>query len=134
MGKVLAHLLSCVVAISVAACASAPPPSSPVVELAEDVVVGPDDVLIPPQPLRKDACPYPPELRRSGLRGRVVAKFVINREGRPTDLEILEANHPFFAESVLRTVPDWRFKPAMRNGAPVATYYVLTVSFSAPFG
>jgi protein TonB len=76
------------------------------------------------------ACPYPEELRATGAPGEVLVRALITREGVPTNFEVLKASHALFAESALKTLPQWRFKPAMRNGEPIEVTFVITVTFS----
>jgi protein TonB len=129
MNRIPAVLLSLLAAILVAACASAPQPTQPVVQLAEDVAVTPTDVVTRPEPLHRVDFPYPPELRPSAVSGRVIVRAVITRDGLATDIEVLQTDHQLFADSVVRTLPQWRFKPATLNGAPVAAYFTLTTTF-----
>ena len=45
-------------------------------------------------------------------------------------MEILEAvPKGYFEDSVLRTVPGWRFEPGRIAGEPVASWVVTTIQF-----
>lgn len=64
---------------------------------------------------------YPPELIAKGIEGAVVANFVIDTTGRAdsTTIEIVQATHPLFVESVRTAIPGMRFSPAMVQGRRV---------------
>lgn len=64
---------------------------------------------------------YPPELIQQGIEGSVLANFVIDTTGRAdsTSIEILQATHPLFVQSVRSAIPGMRFSPAMVQGRKV---------------
>ena len=58
-------------------------------------------------------------------------KFVINKNGDLTKIDILRSADPSFEEEVirvLRTSPQW--KPAIRKNKPVSVSYIIPVNFS----
>jgi protein TonB len=61
---------------------------------------------------------YPPELIAKGIEGAVLTNFVIDTTGRAdsTTIEIVQATHPLFVESVRTAIPGMRFSPAMVQG------------------
>ncbi|MFG6392338.1 MAG: M56 family metallopeptidase [Candidatus Amulumruptor sp.] len=62
--------------------------------------------------------------------GRVVVKFVINKDGSVGDTEIIKSLGEAFDAEAVRVVKSMpRFTPGMLNGKPVAVYYVLPVNF-----
>jgi TonB family C-terminal domain len=64
---------------------------------------------------------YPPALIQQGIEGSVLANFVIDTTGRAdsTSIEILQATHPLFVQSVRTAIPGMRFSPAMVQGRKV---------------
>jgi len=64
---------------------------------------------------------YPPELIEKGIEGAVLTNFVIDTTGRAdtTTIEILQATHPLFVESVRTAIPGMRFSPASVQGRKV---------------
>jgi TonB family protein len=64
---------------------------------------------------------YPPELIEKGVEGAVLTRFVIDTTGRAdtTTLEIVQATHLLFVQSVRTAVPGMRFSPAMVQGRKV---------------
>lgn len=73
---------------------------------------------------------YPATARSAGIEGRVVAQFVINKEGKVGNIVIQRGIHPDCDREVLRVLsamPDW--KPGREAGVPVNVYYTMPVSF-----
>lgn len=73
---------------------------------------------------------YPAVAKASGLQTTVVVRFVIQKDGSVTDPEIICSSHPLFTEEVLRLLkimPKW--KPALKQGKPCASYYKLPFIF-----
>jgi TonB family protein len=64
---------------------------------------------------------YPMELIQQAVEGSVLTNFVIDTTGRAdtNTIEILQATHPLFAQSVRTAIPDMRFSPAMVQGHKV---------------
>ncbi len=61
-------------------------------------------------PLIGHASPvYPGKHWRGNVEGTVTAEFTITAEGKTSDLKILSASHPEFAESVTKFVASFRF-------------------------
>jgi TonB family protein len=74
---------------------------------------------------------YPEEAARSGIQGKVIAQFVINKKGYLVDGKILRSVDPLLDNEVLRcltTSPVW--VAARQNGKPVKQQFVIPVSFT----
>ena len=74
---------------------------------------------------------YPILAEQNGIEGKVIVKFVINKNGDLTKIDILRSADPSFEEEVirvLRTSPQW--KPAIRKNKPVSVSYIIPVNFS----
>lgn len=79
------------------------------------------DVDVPAAVLSGQRGPvYPDGLRRVGIEGRVIARFIVGIDGRvegkPT---ILEASNDEFTDAVLRYLAAARYRAAVRNGSAV---------------
>ncbi|MCB2187486.1 MAG: energy transducer TonB [Deltaproteobacteria bacterium] len=84
----------------------------------------------PPLLLHRAPPPYPFDARRRRLEGWVRVRFLVDREGRVGRVELLEARPPgVFEETVLRTLPTWRFEPALAQGRPREEWVETRVSF-----
>lgn len=75
---------------------------------------------------------YPEAARRARLQGVVVIEAVIDREGAVAEARVLgdTARLGVLAEAALRAVREWRYRPALLEGHPVAVRLTLTVTFS----
>ncbi len=74
---------------------------------------------------------YPDEARKAGVEGRVVLSFVVNEDGKVSDIQVLRGISTACDEEAIRVVkemPDW--KPAKQNGKAVKVRYTLPVIFS----
>ena len=95
---------------SVVAAASGPEP-------AETFSLSETDT--PPSP-RLIATPrYPLEMRRKGIMGEAIVKWVVTADGRITALELVRASRPEFGQAALESVAKSRYAPAIKNGRPV---------------
>ena len=78
---------------------------------------------------------YPKGAMKSGAQGRVVLQFVVDEDGRVTDVKTVKSVHPLLdaeAERVARGMPDW--KPGRREGKNMSVKYTLPISFKMPTG
>ncbi len=57
----------------------------------------------------------------------VQVEFVVDTTGHTTGVNIKSPADRDFAEAVVDAVKQWRFTPALHNGAPVATKVILPV-------
>jgi TonB family protein len=74
---------------------------------------------------------YPDAARESNVRGRVVIKFVIDKTGAVTDVEIkrnIKKGCGEEAKRVVMAMPKWT--PGTQNGEPVSVLYYLPVTFA----
>lgn len=73
---------------------------------------------------------YPAYARQRKLQGNVVCQFLVNEDGRISDVRVLQGVHPVLdneAMRVLRSMPRW--KPGRLHGKPVRVCYALPVVF-----
>ena len=73
---------------------------------------------------------YPEASRRRGEQGVVRVELLVDPSGRVVDVRVLESSgfSALDAEAV-KTVRDWRFRPAQRAGVPVAGSITTAVHF-----
>lgn len=73
---------------------------------------------------------YPVIAEENGIQGRVVATFVVERDGSITDVKIVKSVDPSLdkeAIRVLKAMPKWI--PGRQNGQPVRVKYTVPVTF-----
>ena len=71
---------------------------------------------------------YPAIAAENGIQGRLVVKFVIEKDGRLTNIEFLQSPDPVFNDEVIRVLkksPKWT--PGYQQDRPVRVSYVLPI-------
>ena len=62
---------------------------------------------------------YPDTMRRSGLEGRVVIRFIVDENGLVKSARVESATNPAFSKPALDALRKWRFKPGIKDGRKV---------------
>ena len=78
-----------------------------------------------------DNISYPTSAWENRIQGLVYLRFVVNKEGRISDIKILTSVHPLLDNEAIRVVksmPKWI--PARHNGKIVNAYFILPVRFT----
>ncbi len=73
---------------------------------------------------------YPSEARKQKIEGRVIVKFVVEKDGSISNISILNSVHKDLDAEVLRIVkasPRW--EPGKQDGIPVRSYKTLPITF-----
>lgn len=73
---------------------------------------------------------YPKEAMEKGIEGRVIVRFVVTKNGKITNAEVVRPVDPLLeteALRVIRSMPDW--VPAKRNGQNVDLQFTLPITF-----
>jgi len=74
---------------------------------------------------------FPAVDRENGTSGRVIATFVVEKDGSLTDIKILRSPSPTMADAVksaIQSSPAWR--PGKQNGQYVRVQFTVPISFS----
>lgn len=75
---------------------------------------------------------YPTAALRAGQTGWVVVGFTITPEGRATNIHVVDAQpRRVFDRAAMEAVGRYRFKPAMKNGAAVASSTEQKIEFNS---
>ena len=72
---------------------------------------------------------YPEMARRAGLQGQVLVAFIVTREGRVVEPQVLKGPEIFRA-AALEAVSQFLFEPAMQNDRGVAVRMTIPIRFS----
>lgn len=73
---------------------------------------------------------YPKEAKRAGIQGKVVVKFLIEKDGTVNHVRVWRSADPELDQEAVRLIsamPKW--KPAQLNGEPVIVEYTVPVFF-----
>ena len=73
---------------------------------------------------------YPFRAKRRGVEGKVVLRFLVDKQGRVRELSVEQAEPAgVFEESALKAVRQWRFEPGEKDGKPVSTWVQVPIRF-----
>jgi periplasmic protein TonB len=75
--------------------------------------------VTPPRKVKGDSAAYPERARRQQLEGTVAISLLIDENGVPHDLTVVESAGPVLDAAVLDAVKQWRFEPARKDGVRV---------------
>ncbi len=76
--------------------------------------------IIEPEPINRVAPKYPINAIRQGREGWAKLSFVINEEGKVSNVIIIETSgSKDFAKAARSAVLKWQYKPAFENGKPI---------------
>ncbi len=90
-----------------------------------------DEVDQAPVAMKKLRPFYPFRARRRGVEGQVTLRFVIKKDGKTENIEVVSSRPAgFFEESAVLAVKKWEFKPATKDGKPVAVKREVPIKFS----
>ena len=73
---------------------------------------------------------YPKKAREDSIQGRVIVKFIVQKDGSIANIEIESSPHETLSKEAIRVIelmPKW--KPGRLKGEPVRVQYVLPVTF-----
>lgn len=102
-----------------------PPPSEPeIFEVVEQMpsLVGGLEAL-------QRSIQYPDMARRSGIEGRVFVQFVVDEQGRPSEVQAVRGIGGGCDEAAVNAVRNARFTPGLQRGRPVKVRMSLPVTF-----
>jgi TonB family protein len=72
---------------------------------------------------------YPADMRDAGIVGGAIFEMQIDATGKLTKLTTLRASHQEFEHAARQTLENWKFKPAQKDGQPVACRWNIAVVF-----
>jgi protein TonB len=73
---------------------------------------------------------YPFRAKRRGVEGKVVVRFLVDKQGRVSQSTVVRADpEGVFEQSALKAVRQWRFQPGTKDGRPVATWVQVPIRF-----
>ena len=74
---------------------------------------------------------YPVIAQENGVQGRVVCQFVVEKDGKPSNIKVVRSSGDDSLDKeavrVISSMPKW--KPGMQQGKPVRVTFTLPVAF-----
>ncbi len=83
----------------------------------------------PPQPIHVRTPSYPSHLLDQDIHGTVMLELLVDEQGYVAQVEIAESFHSDFDQPTIDAVQGWRFKPALKDGNPVAKRIRLPIRY-----
>ena len=112
--------------------APAPTPVTTVVATAPSIepvhvrpIENPDEIhvegpgITPPRRIVGEPISYPRDAERFKLQGTVAVEIVVDRDGRPADVKVVESAGEILDKATVEGIAKWKFEPATRNGVKV---------------
>lgn len=73
---------------------------------------------------------YPLEMQRRGLQGKVNVRFVVNKSGEITYVEVIKSESPAFDAEAIRVIKSMKnWKPGLLDGDRISVYYTIPITF-----
>lgn len=72
---------------------------------------------------------YPVAMREQGIVGGAIFELQVDATGKLAKLTTLRASHPEFEAAARETLQGWQFRPAEKDGQPVASRWNIAVVF-----
>jgi protein TonB len=82
-----------------------------------------------PEAIERVAPDYPTWAQDKGVQGTVFVQALVGRDGRVRDVRVV-SSIPMLDDYAIAAVKQWRFRPAMTGGVPVAVWVGVPVKFS----
>jgi TonB family protein len=73
---------------------------------------------------------YPVAAKAAGVQGRVELEVAISKEGLPEDIRVISSPSDDLTQSALEAVRQWRYRPTLLNGQPVAILTEVIVNYT----
>jgi protein TonB len=119
--------------IPAAARAQVPAPIPPAPSTASSEAGGAAPVTGEPKLIRKVQPDFPPKALDKNLSGSVTVQFVVDVNGVPRDVRVIEATPPgIFDHAAIEAVKRWRYQPTLANGKPVEVPVQIPIRFAQP--
>ncbi len=100
-----------------------------------DAACLPGGVRLPSLGVTPPAATYAPdpeytrEAQQARLEGLVVIHFIVDSTGKASSTVVVKSLDEGLDEAAVRTLQQWKFRPGMKDGAPVPVFVSLEVNF-----
>ncbi len=85
--------------------------------------------IAPPQLIAVASADYTAEARKKKIEGSVTLAIMVDKKGDVTDATVVQGLGYGLDENAILAVKEWKYRPAERNGEPVAVKLQVTVNF-----
>jgi TonB family protein len=102
-------------------------PQTPTV--SRETVFLPAEGITPPQPIKTPNPGYSEWARKARFSGVLTMELIVDVDGNARVVRVIQSIGYGLDESAIATVEAWKFRPATRNGQPVAVRMKMAVTF-----
>jgi TonB family protein len=82
-----------------------------------------------PVPIYTADPPYTQEARSQKIQGTVILQIIVDSSGMTHSVDVIRPLGYGLDQKAVETVKQYRFKPALKDGKPVAVYLTVTINF-----
>ena len=97
---------------------------------AQTAVYTPGNGVTAPRVVQKVKPVYPPAAERDRRQGKVLLNCVVNTDGVVSEVAVGEASADEFSDAAVAAAWQYRFKPGLKDGQPVAVRIPLEIVFT----
>lgn len=72
---------------------------------------------------------YPEFAKKAEIEGQVLLMFIVNEEGRVTDIKVVKSLNESLDAAAIKAVGKWRYSPAKQRDKPVKVRVIQPVRF-----
>ena len=90
----------------------------------------PTEVDVLPEHIKQILPKYPARLRLRGITGEVKLKIIVDKGGKVSNYIVVHSTNSELRLAVKRVIKKWTFKPATKNGVPVACEITIPFLFA----
>jgi TonB family protein len=83
----------------------------------------------PPKVLYQPPAEYSEEGRAKRIAGNVELRLIVTAKGEPKNISVVKSLGSGLDEKAVEALKQWRFKPATKDGKPVAVVIAVEVAF-----
>lgn len=94
-----------------------------------DVCYSVGNGVLAPTALSSPEPVYPQSGSLAKIEGIERLQLIVGIDGNPHDIRVIKSLSPEFDEKAIAAVKQWKFKPATKDGKPVAAYIMIEINF-----
>jgi TonB family protein len=83
----------------------------------------------PPVAIHKENPKFSKQVKEARFSGQVLVSLIVGSDGNPRNVHVLRGVGMGLDEKAVEAVQQYKFKPALKHGKPVAVYLIVEVNF-----
>jgi TonB family protein len=103
---------------------------APTTAPAQDPVYSLGNGVTAPKLVHSVEAGYTEQARKDKISGTVMIDFVVGKDGVPRNFQVIKSLGDGLDDSATSAISEYRYQPAMKDGAPVSVHFSATVTFT----